>query len=738
MSEDEKPAKKSKPQSPFDMTPAPAPEAPAEWGDLPDVNAPAADVPPADVWGDAPEPKAEAPAAPPELEHEPEHEPEEQRTIFSPSPLASTPPKSAPEPKPESKPAPEPKAEPQVTAPPQQPQQTGFGTSFTPMTPRGDGGGIQIGDVLNHMFEVKRFIARGGMGEVFEGMNVQSEERVAIKVMLPALAADPNVQAMFRKEAKTLTKLAHPALVQYRVIAQEPQLGVLYIVTEYVDSKNLEDALPSLKASPAELIALTRRLADGLRVAHSLGAIHRDISPDNILLEDGELAKARIIDFGIAKDLDPKSKTIIGDGFAGKLNFVAPEQLGDFNREVGPWTDVYSLALVILSVAQSKGVNMGGSLVDAVDKRRQGPDLSTAPAEIRPLLTAMLTPNPVDRLRSMDEVIAFIDGKLTSGAAPAPARTAPKAAAKPVPAPKVEKPKPVATTGGATPPSGLDPKLLMIGGGAAAGLLVLIIAGVLLFGGKKDTKSETGTVATAENPVESARQAINAVLPSAECAWLDIADLGGDASGINVSVKGVALNTVAVQKVISDAMTARGLKLNQLTTDDVAPLAQQNACPLLNEYASIKSKDTTSLSSPQVKWEMAVPADAPGSPPIAKPIVYFTADAATPDLAIYGLQTSGEGINLIPNKSQLPAQGTTGGSIINLGNGRYEMDLAQNETGWAGILVVRGKGPFDDHIILPPATGRGANWQAAFHDKAAANGWHTEMIWINTVDDIAN
>jgi serine/threonine-protein kinase len=245
--------------------------------------------------------------------------------------------------------------------------------TFSNFAPRADGQGIQVGDVLNHIFEVKRFIARGGMGEVFEGINVSSEERVAIKVMLPALAADANVIALFRKEAKTLTKLHHEALVKYRVLAQEPQLGILYIVTEYIDGTNLSDVLGQIKPSPEELAGLLRRLASGLAVAHSFGAIHRDISPDNILLEEGRLDKAKVIDFGIAKDLDPSSKTIVGEGFAGKLNYVAPEQLGDFGREIGPWTDVYSLALVILAVIKGKNVQMGGSLVDAVDKRRQGP-----------------------------------------------------------------------------------------------------------------------------------------------------------------------------------------------------------------------------------------------------------------------------------------------------------------------------------------------------------------------------
>ena len=163
---------------------------------------------------------------------------------------------------------------------------------------------------------------------------------------------------MFRKEARTLTKLHHAALVHYRVLAQEPQLRVLYIVTDFIEGTNLGDALGKLKPTPDELAGLLRRLASGLAAAHELGAVHRDMSPDNVILENGDVHQATIIDFGIAKDLDASSATIVGDGFAGKLNYVAPEQLGDFGREVGPWTDVYSLGLVILAVAQGKTVDM--------------------------------------------------------------------------------------------------------------------------------------------------------------------------------------------------------------------------------------------------------------------------------------------------------------------------------------------------------------------------------------------
>ena len=336
-------------------------------------------------------------------------EPEEPpRTVFSP---ASAPPSpkttgAAPEPEPTSAPASPPAP---TSAPP--PEQTSAQPGYTtaPYTPGAVHGHVAVGDVLNGIYEVKRAIGRGGMAEVYEGVNINGDERVAIKVMLPALAADPNIQAMFRKEARTLTRLSHPALVQYRVLAHEPNLHVLYIVMEFVDGIELSKALGTIKPTSADLRALTKRLAEGLRAAHDLGAVHRDLSPDNILLPDGRLERAKIIDFGIAKDLDAAQGTLVGDGFAGKLGYVAPEQFGDFGREIGPWTDVYSLGLVIMAVATGRDVNMGATLVEAVDKRRAGVDLSAAPEDLRPILARMLVADPAQRLRSMDAVLELLN-----------------------------------------------------------------------------------------------------------------------------------------------------------------------------------------------------------------------------------------------------------------------------------------------------------------------------------------
>jgi serine/threonine protein kinase len=302
-----------------------------------------------------------------------------------------------------------------VTSPP-----AGSWSKRGPRKPAQPRGILPVGFVLNGIYEIKRFIARGGMGEVYEGANVNAEERVAVKVILPHLAADPKVQALFRKEAKTLTSLAHPALVQYRVLAREPRKDLLYIVTDFIDGEPLTNLIGRQSPTTGELVMLTRRLAEGLHAAHSHGAIHRDISPENVLLPDGVLSRAKIIDFGIAKSMEIGAQTVVGDGFAGKLGYVAPEQFGDFDRRIGPWTDIYSLALVVLALAGGRAPNMGTTLVEAIDRRRAGADITAVPPLLQPLFARMLSPDPRGRPQTMAEVITALDALDVPVEAPSP------------------------------------------------------------------------------------------------------------------------------------------------------------------------------------------------------------------------------------------------------------------------------------------------------------------------------
>ncbi|MGK6324472.1 protein kinase domain-containing protein [Sphingomonas sp. DT-51] len=316
------------------------------------------------------------------------------------------------------------------------------------MPPRRDGA-LVPGDLLNGIYKVERFIARGGMGEVFEGVNVESDERVAIKAIRSHLASDPKIVALFRKEARVLTQIAHPAIVHYRVFARDPVLDLHYIVTDFINGEPITFHLDGERPTVRAVVTLAHRLAAGIEAAHDHGAIHRDMSPDNVLLPDGRIERAKIIDFGIAKSLDFAAETVVGEGFAGKLGYVAPEQFGAFGREIGPWTDIYSTALVLLAYARGRAPAMGTTLSEAVERRRDGADLTDIPPSLEPLLRRMLAPDPSQRIRSMREVIVALDAIRLDDDAPVTLRAASKAPDKPGPA--VPSVPPLVTTPSARP-----------------------------------------------------------------------------------------------------------------------------------------------------------------------------------------------------------------------------------------------------------------------------------------------
>ena len=295
-------------------------------------------------------------------------------------------------------------------------QRTVFAGAVTPPLPGdpappkqfGEAGAL-VGRVLNDMFEVTRYITQGGMGEVYEGRNTAGGARVAIKVILPQYAADAQFFALFQREAGALERLGHDAIVKYRTLAFDRAAGVHYLVLEYIPGPSLADVLDGTPAASGVAMRLLKRLAAGLDAAHSLGVVHRDLSPDNILLRDGHIERATIIDFGIAKDTEIGAKSVVGEAFAGKFGYAAPEVFGKYGREVGAWSDVYSLALVIAAVARGRPLDMGVTIVDALDARGSVPALDGFDDALAGVLGLMLVPDPAHRLRSMGEVLAAIE-----------------------------------------------------------------------------------------------------------------------------------------------------------------------------------------------------------------------------------------------------------------------------------------------------------------------------------------
>jgi serine/threonine protein kinase len=264
--------------------------------------------------------------------------------------------------------------------------------------------GVPPGTRLNGIYEIDRMIGAGGMGEVYKGHEIQTGTAVAIKMLLPDMADNEAALALFRKEASALHYLMHDAIVRYFVFTIEPALQRPYLAMEFVDGQSLSEILEPGPLQADALQRLMRRIASGLHAAHQRGIIHRDVSPDNIIVPQGDVSRAKIIDFGIARTTQLGEATVIGSGFAGKHNYVSPEQTGLFGGDVTAKSDIYSLGLVLYQASTGQKLDMSGSQFQVVEKRRQVPDLGAVNAGFRPLLEKMLQPDPKDRPASMAEI----------------------------------------------------------------------------------------------------------------------------------------------------------------------------------------------------------------------------------------------------------------------------------------------------------------------------------------------
>src|SRR5262244_1052109 len=193
-----------------------------------------------------------------------------------------------------------------------------------PQTPVGKGPASTIapGQLLGHTYRIESLLARGGMGEVYRARHAELNTEHAIKIILPELASDPRIVDLFRREAAILRNIRNEAVVGYDGVFRDEN-GRLYLVMEFVDGPSLSKVMRQGPLPPATMRQLRARLMDGLAAAHDKGVIHRDLSPDNVILPAGDVSKAKIIDFGISKVADPAAKTILGDDFAGKYSFVS-------------------------------------------------------------------------------------------------------------------------------------------------------------------------------------------------------------------------------------------------------------------------------------------------------------------------------------------------------------------------------------------------------------------------------
>ena len=273
---------------------------------------------------------------------------------------------------------------------------------------------IEPGTRLNDTFQIDALVGRGGMSEIYRGHTIQTDDPVAIKVLLPESAADEGVVSLFRREALMLNRLGHEAIVRYHVFSHDPAHDLLYLAMEFVDGPSLREFIAERPLSQREACALVARVADGMAAAHDQGIVHRDLSADNIVLQGADVTRPKVVDFGIARSGQGSDATVLQGGFAGKMNYVSPEQVGLFGGRVGPASDVYSLGLVFAAALRGRALDMGGSHADVVLKRQRVPDLSAINPGVKPVLERMLEPDPArrpDGMRAVRSMLAPFAGE---------------------------------------------------------------------------------------------------------------------------------------------------------------------------------------------------------------------------------------------------------------------------------------------------------------------------------------
>lgn len=202
-----------------------------------------------------------------------------------------------------------------------------------------------LGTLLDGRYRLVARIARGGMSTVYQAVDERLDRTVAVKVMAPELAADPQFLARFTREARATARLSSPYVVA--VFDQGSHDGLAYLVMEFVSGRTLRDLLAERgRLDPATAVSILESVLMALAAAHRAGLVHRDVKPENVLLGDDGTVK--VADFGLARAVQASSHTATRGILLGTVAYLAPEQVTHGSADER--TDVYAAGLVLFEL----------------------------------------------------------------------------------------------------------------------------------------------------------------------------------------------------------------------------------------------------------------------------------------------------------------------------------------------------------------------------------------------------
>ncbi len=273
-----------------------------------------------------------------------------------------------------------------------------------------------VGQTIGEKYLLQRLLGVGGMGAVFEAKNIGTGRRVALKLMLAALAQHKDQVERFLREARAAAKIEHPNIVQVLDVGQSAD-GSFYLVQEFLRGRDLRSLLDERSVlAPSEVRSLLAPVMSALAAAHKLGVVHRDIKPDNIFVAEQSTGErlAKVIDFGIAKltEAGPENLSVTRTGTAiGTPLYMSPEQARG-ERSIDGQTDVWSLGVVMFEALSGSTPFSGESYNEVLAKilTLRAPRLDEIAqgisSEIAAVVAKSLEPSRAHRYRSMDEFLA--------------------------------------------------------------------------------------------------------------------------------------------------------------------------------------------------------------------------------------------------------------------------------------------------------------------------------------------
>jgi serine/threonine-protein kinase len=243
-----------------------------------------------------------------------------------------------------------------------------------------------LGTTLNGRYRLEARIGAGGMSTVYRALDETLQRQVAIKLMNREVASDSDQLERFRREARAVAQLSHPHVVG--VIDAGEDAGRPYIVFEYVDGETLKDRIRRLGRLPIpDAIAYAIEIARALGAAHARHIVHRDVKPQNVLID--EEGRAKVTDFGIARTLDEHGLTADGR-VLGTTDYVSPEQA--LGQPVTGQSDLYSLGVVLYEMLTGEVPFRAENQVSVAMKhvREQLPDVQSKRPEVSAALAAVV------------------------------------------------------------------------------------------------------------------------------------------------------------------------------------------------------------------------------------------------------------------------------------------------------------------------------------------------------------